>query len=387
MPFATSSDGARIYYRLEGDDSYPLLLMVHSLGADHSMWDAQAPALLSRFQILRVDLRGHGASDAPGGDYTMAQLAGDVLRVIDTVGRAEVFYCGLSIGGMIGQWIAANAAGRITRLVIANSSSRFGDGSLFEARRRMALEQGMPAIAEVVIPRFFTARTIGRRLPRVASIRNNLLVMNAVGYAGCCAALRDADTSDMLSKIHVPTLVIVGDHDVSTPWEGHGELLAAGIAGAQAVRWPTAHLSNIEMPSTFTAELFRFLLPPDSRDLFDAGLERRREVLGDAHVDRVFANATAFTREFQEMITRYAWGEIWTRPQFDARTRRMLALTTLVALGRWEEFRQHVRTALANELEAADLKEMLMQSAIYAGVPAANTGFAIANEEIEKLAT
>src|SRR5258708_31035473 len=125
MPFATCTDGTRIYYRLEGDDTHPLLVMVHSLGADHSLWDSQLPALLRRFQVLRVDLRGHGASDAPAGDYTIAQLGGDVLRVLDVLGRTEAMYCGLSIGGMVGQWIAANAPGRIMRLVIANSSPRF----------------------------------------------------------------------------------------------------------------------------------------------------------------------------------------------------------------------------------------------------------------------
>jgi len=308
MPFATCTDGTRIYYRLEGDDSRPLLVMVHSLGADHSLWDSQLPALLQRFQVLCVwTCEDTEHPNAPSGDYTIAQLAGDVLRVLDLLGRTEAMYCGISIGGMVGQWIAANAPGRISRLVLANSSPRF-DGSLFETRRRTVLEEGLPAVAEISIPRSFTARTIARSLPRVASFRNNLLATSPVGYAGCCAALRDGDTRGLLSKIKVPTLVIVGDHDVSTPWSGHGEVLAAEIAGAQVVRWPTAHLSNIEMPSTFTGRAIPFLVPTDTRDLLDVGMQTRRSVLGDAHVDRVMANLTPFTREFQEMITRYAWG-------------------------------------------------------------------------------
>jgi 3-oxoadipate enol-lactonase/4-carboxymuconolactone decarboxylase len=144
---------------------------------------------------------------------------------------------------------------------------------------------------------------------------------------------------------------------------------------------PTAHLSNLEQPSSFTAALFDFLLPKPAVDTLEAGFAVRRSVLGNIHVDRATEGITELNREFQELITRYAWGTIWTRPGLDPRVRRLLVLVTTAARGNWEEFRLHVRTGLASELEIADLKEALLQIAIYAGVPAANTGFHIAAEE------
>ncbi len=380
MPFA-DSDGCRIYFRLEGLATRPLLVLVHSLGADHGMWDPQMPALLTRFQVLRIDLRGHGASDVPAGDYTIAQLAGDVLAAVDAAGRERFSYCGLSLGGMIGQWLGANAGIRIERLVLANTSPRMADPSIFDLRRAAVLEKGVSAIEDAVMQRFFSARTLASGNPVAESIRAVLLATNPVGYAGCCAAIRDMDQRPLLAQIAAPTLVIAGDQDLSTPWAGHGDILAGAIPGARSAQLPTAHLSNVEQPSSFTAALFDFLLPAQPQDTLQAGFAVRRAVLGDTHVDRSIAATTEFTRDFQELITRYAWGTIWTRPGLDPRTRRLLVLAMTAALGRLEEFRLHVRTGLAAELEMADLEEVLLQVAIYAGVPAANSAFHTAVEE------
>jgi len=380
MPFV-DCHGCRIYYRLEGLPGNPLLVLVHSLGTDHGLWNPQMEALLTRFQVLRLDVRGHGASDAPAGDYTMSWLADDVLAVVNATGRERFAYCGLSLGGMIGQWLGAYAGDRLTGLVLANTSPHVPDPNLFETRRRTALEQGMVAIEKTAIERSFTARTLSTPSPAVESIRALMLKTNSVGYAGCCAAIRDMDHRALLAKIAVPVLVIGGEHDISTPWSGHGDLLAAGIAGARAVTLDAAHLSNIERPSSFTAALFDFLLPADAGDPLNTGFAMRRAVLGDAYVDRAVAGTTDFTREFQETITRHAWGAVWTRPGIDPKIRRLLVLAMTASLGRWEEFRLHVRTGLASELEMADLKEVLLMVAIYAGVPAANTGFQIAAEE------
>ena len=386
MPFADSA-GCRIYYRLEGVIGRPLLVLVHSLGADHGMWDPQMPALLSRFAVLRLDLRGHGASGAPAGDYTIAQLGRDVLAVVAAIGQGGFAYCGLSLGGMVGQWLGLNAGDRLQKLVLANTSPRVADPTLFEARRVAVLAHGLSAVEEPVMARFFTARTLASSSPVAESIRSVLLATNPAGYAGCCAAIRDMDHRPFLASIQAPVLVIGGHQDVSTPWAGHGEILAQTIPGARAVMFDTAHLSNVERPASFAAALFDFLLPAPPPDLLEAGFAVRRTVLGDAHVDRAMAATSEFTREFQEMITRSAWGGIWTRPGLDLRARRLLVLAMTASLGRWEEFRLHVSTGLASELEMPDLKEVLLQVAIYAGVPAANTGFHIAAEESEKRVT
>ncbi len=380
MPFAIS-EGARTFYRLEGTADKPLLVLVHSLGVDHGLWDPQMPALLRYFQVLRLDLRGHGASDSPAGDYTIEQLGRDVIAAVDSAKRDRFSYCGLSLGGMIGQWLGANHADRITHLVLANTSPRVGAPELFDARRTAVLDGGMTAVENAVMERYFSPRVLASPNPRVATSRTALLAANPVGYAGCCAAIRDMDQRPILGRIGVPTLVIGGTLDTATPWEGHGDFLAASIPGARAVVLEAAHLSNVELPSAFTNALFDFLLPPPSDDRLAAGFAMRRAILGDAHVDRSIANATDLTRDFQDLITRYAWGTVWTRPGLDPAVRRLLVLAITASLGRWEEFRLHLRAGLAGGLEPSDLEEVLLQVAIYAGVPAANTGFHIASEK------
>src|SRR4029077_13020820 len=244
------------------------------------------------------------------------------------------------------------------------------------------LNGGMSAVVDVARKRFFPPDPLAKQSPAVPSARSVFLGTDPVGYTGCCAALRDMNHGDLLKKIKAPTLVISGDRDIATPWSGHGERLAQEIPGAKALRLAAAHLSNIERPHSFTTALLEFLLPQPSAnaDSLQAGFAVRRAVLGDAHVDRAIANTTEFTREFQELITRYAWGSIWSRPALDRRTRRLLALSITASLGRWEEFALHVRAGLASDLELCDLKEVLLQTAVYAGVPAANTGFKIAAE-------
>lgn len=384
MPFVTVGN-TRMFYRLQGNPGRPVLILSHSIGTDHSMWDLQVADLLPHFQILRYDTCGHGASDAPPGEYSIEMLGGGILGLADALGISQFAFCGLSMGGAIGQWVATRAPERVTHLVLANTSPQFVPRANWEARITAVLKGGMSAIVDVVMPRMFLPETLAKKNPHTASIRSVFLGTNPVGYTGCCAALRDVDHGDLLRKIKPPTLVIVGDHDISTPWSGHGERLVAGIPGAKALHLPAAHLSNIERPRSFTTALLEFLLPPNvAADSLQTGFELRRAVLGDTHVDNAIASTTDFTREFQDLITRYAWGTIWSRPELDWRTRRLLVLAVTASLGRWEEFALHVRAGLASELELCDLKELLLQIAVYAGVPAANTGFKVAGEQIKK---
>jgi len=380
LPFVTVNN-TRFFYRMEGNDSRPVLLLSHSLGCDHAMWDAQAGDLLPHFRILRYDTRGHGASEVSPGDYSIEGLARDALGIADALQVPKFAFCGLSLGGMIGQWLAANAGGRLTHVVLANTSARIAREGM-EARRQAVLAGGMDAVADAVMQRFFSARTLSSQNARAATARRTLLGTDPVGYAGCCAAIRDMDQVALLAKIRVPTLIISSKEDLSTPWEGHGDVLAREIPGARVVLFPTAHISNIERPRSFTTAVLEFLLRHEIPDPLEAGYEVRREALGDDYVDAAIARTTEFTREFQELITSYAWGKVWARPGIDRRTRRLLALSTMAALGRWEEFRMHIRAGLARELEPCDLQETLLQTAIYAGVPAANMAFQIAAEEL-----
>ena len=383
MPFANSNN-ARLFYRLEGIPEKPVLVLSHSIGADHAMWAPQVPDLLPHFRVLRYDTRGHGASEATNGEYSIELLGRDVIGLADSLGIRKFAFCGLSLGGAIGQWLGVNAADRLTGLVLANTAPKFGERSNWETRIKMVREGGMAAVVNLAIQRFFSPHTLLHSAAYASAVKSVLLGTDPIGYVGCCAALRDFDSHETLPNIHVPTLVISGDRDIATPWAGNGEVLAREIPNARSLQLPAAHLSNLERPKSFLAALFECLLPEvDEIHRTEAGFGMRRATLGDEHVDRAMAATNDFNREFQELITCYAWGTIWTRPELDVRTRRLLALATMAALGRWEEFAMHIRSGLQHELEPSDLKELLLQTAIYAGVPAANTGFQIAQKVLE----
>jgi 3-oxoadipate enol-lactonase len=253
-------DSTRLSYQLEGDERNPVLVLSNSLGTDIGMWSLQAPDLLPHFRILRYDTRGLGASDAPVGDYTIERLGRDVLGLADGLRISKFAFAGVSLGGMIAQWLGANAPDRVTAIIPSNTSPCIGPKSNWDDRRRAVLERGMSSIVDMAMGRFFSPETIAKNDSVVNSTRATFLATNPVGYAGCCAAIRDMDHRPLLPKIAVPTLIVVGDRDVSTPWAGHGEILASQIPGAKSVHLPAAHLSNIEQPQLFNSAILDFLL-------------------------------------------------------------------------------------------------------------------------------
>ena len=256
MPFITINN-ARFFYRLEGRPALPVVVLSHSLGCDHGMWLPQMPDLMERFQVLRYDTRAHGASDTPPGDYTMDQLGGDVLALLDELKIEHAAFCGISMGGAIGQWLALNAPDRLTALVLANTAPKLGTYDTWEARRKAVREGGMLEILEPTMQRFFSPEN--QDTDAAASVRHVFLRTDPRGYAACCAALRDADFRSALHRIRTRTLVIGSDRDPSTPWKENGELLTRDIPGAKALKLDTAHLSNLEQPLGFNAALLEFL--------------------------------------------------------------------------------------------------------------------------------
>ncbi|BDC50140.1 3-oxoadipate enol-lactonase [Bryobacterales bacterium F-183] len=261
MPFASVDRSTRLYYRLEGRPELPVLILSHSLGCDHGMWDLQMPALLEHFRVLRYDTRGHGASDVtPGEAYSVEQLARDAVALADALGIATFDFCGLSLGGMTGMRIAAGTSGRLRRLVLANTSAKFPDVGPMEARRKTVLAEGMAAVADAVMDRFLRKSTQESGNPHAATLRTVLLATDLVGYAACCGAVRDLDNREILGAIQNPTLIISSEIDLSTPWKGHGDLLAELIPHAEVLMLETAHLSNIEAPREFAEAVIRFLV-------------------------------------------------------------------------------------------------------------------------------
>jgi 3-oxoadipate enol-lactonase/4-carboxymuconolactone decarboxylase len=408
MPFIHRA-GARLYWRADGDPALPPLLLVNALGTDHCLWDPVMPRLVDFFHVIRMDMRGHGASDAPEGEYTVELLARDVLAVADAAGLERFDYCGISLGGMIGQWLGIHAGARLHRLLLCNTSGRVDPASQI-ARIATVRAQGMAAVIDTVLGRFFTARFRARGTAHLHSVAQTVLGLDPGGYAGCCAAVRDHDLLTRLHAIDTPTTVVVGRHDASTP-PAMGEAVAAAIAGARLVELDCAHLPHSEDPSAFVAMLMTALEPQRPQgepapggaitsgalpagaapvtgvtagatlvEQYQRGIARRKQALGEAYVNARIEKTDPFSAEFQNMISRWAWQDIWTRPVFDDRTRRLVVLSITSALARWEEFRLHAKAGLDRELSPTDLKELLQQAAIYAGVPTAVTGFKLASE-------
>lgn len=257
MPLIQAGD-LRMGYALAGPPGAPVVVLSHSLGADLSMWDPQRPALEGAFRVLRYDGRGHGQTTVTPGPCTIALLGGDVLRLLDALDLERVHFCGLSIGGLIGMWLGAHAPERILRLVLSNTAPRIGTAETWNARIEKVSREGMAAVAPAVVERWFTPEFRARKPEVVASALRMLAATSAEGYAASCAAVRDADETGDLQAIRVPTLVVAGSHDPATP-PAEGRSLAARIAGARYVELPASHLSNLEVPERWNAEIAPFL--------------------------------------------------------------------------------------------------------------------------------
>lgn len=244
----------RLHYELEGPADAPLLVLPSSLGTSVELWAANVPLWSRTFRVLRYDQRGHGASEIPPGPYSVEELAGDLLGLVDHVGDATFSLCGLSVGGAPAMWLAAHAPERIDRLVLACTSARFGEPQQWLGRAAVVRQDGLEPIADSVIGRWFTPGFAAANPETVAHFRALLVSTPVEGYAGCCEALARWDFRDELAGIRVPTLVVGAAEDPSTPLD-HAELLAREIPGATlAVLSDSAHLANVQQPEAF-AEL------------------------------------------------------------------------------------------------------------------------------------
>jgi 3-oxoadipate enol-lactonase len=257
MPFIKSAD-AQIHYALEGQSSKPPLLLSNSLGADFSMWDPQISEFSKSFRVLRSDTRGHGKSSVPPGPYSIEQLAKDVLALADALQLERFHFCGLSMGGQIGMWLAANAPQRLDKLVLSSTAAKIGTHEMWNARIATVRKEGMKDVAAAAIERWFTPAFRAKNPPVVEEIHKILQATSPEGYAACCAGLRDFDFREQLNKIRTPTLVISGTHDPATT-PADGQFLANQIAGASYLELNGAHLSNIEDADRFTREVVTFL--------------------------------------------------------------------------------------------------------------------------------
>jgi 3-oxoadipate enol-lactonase len=249
-----ADDGASLAAEIRGRRDHPALLFLNSIGCDRRLWDAQVHSLETDYLCLLFDARGHGQSDAPDGDYSLARLGKDALHVLDRVQVERAEICGLSLGGLVAQWLAIHESGRVGRLVLANTGSRIGSRESWETRRRTVHSEGMQSIAALSLERFFSPGFRAASPEVVDRFRATLLNTPAAGYAGCCGALRDADLTAEIGGITAPTVVLGGQEDVSTP-PSQAQALASAIPGAKLQMLRAAHLSNVEQPAAFTAAL------------------------------------------------------------------------------------------------------------------------------------
>lgn len=355
-----------------GPADAPAILLLHSLGASAAIWDPIMPAL-TEFRVLRPDMRGHGQTAASPGPYSIDGLARDALAVLQALDLNRVAVVGLSIGGLIAQQLIHLAPDRVAALVLMDTALAIPPANLWSERAATVRASGMAALVDGILPRWVTPAAPAHT---VDALRHMILATQPEGYAACCEAIAGADFHAQSGKIAVPTLVIVGADDPSTPIAS-AEALRDIIPGARLEVIPNAsHIPTAEQPTAVAAALLRFLAP----DAYAAGLRTRRQVLGDAHVDRAMTGITDLDRDFQHFITKSAWGGVWTRPHFDRRTRSIVTLALLAGLGHEEEFKLHLRATRNTGATAEDITELLMHVAVYAGVPAANSAMRLAKQ-------
>jgi 3-oxoadipate enol-lactonase/4-carboxymuconolactone decarboxylase len=393
------------------------------------MWDRQVPELTRQWRVLRFDLPGHGGAPArPAG--SVAELAARLLATLDALGVQRFGYAGCALGGAVGIELALRHPERLASLALVAASPRFGTADEFRQRGVIVRTNGLDPIARTSPDRWFTGAFAAAQ-PAITEWAVQMVRTTDPGcYIAACEALASFDVRGELGRVGVPTLVLVGSDDqVTGPAEARG--LVAGIPDARLAVVPGAsHLVPVEQPAAVTDLLVHHfstawqqpydtgqtVLPPAAvvpapalapqpvpvaeiapaavpeqpaapPDRYETGLKIRREVLGDAHVDRALAEADDFSGEFQEFLTRCAWGEVWGRPGLDRRTRSCVTLTALVAGGHLEELAVHTRAALRNGLTPDEIKEVLLQAAVYCGMPAANRAFRVAGQVIREETT
>ena len=380
--------------QLAGGRHLPLLVCGPSLGTSATaLWGSAAGLLADAFHVVAWDLPGHGSSIVNQEPFSLADLGRGVLHLVDSVmtERGEpggsFGYAGDSVGGAVGLQLLLDAPERVHSAVIMCSAARIGTAEMWHERAAAVRAFGTPVTLDSSAQRWFGSGFAEREPAASSALLHSLQAADPVGYAATCDALADFDLRDRLGEITAPVLAVAGDQDAATPVELLASV-AAGVRHGRLVVLPgVAHLAPVEAPDE-TARLIREHLGPKPVTLaarHDAGLAVRREVLGDAHVDRATTAATDFSRDFQEFITQYAWGGIWTRPGLDRRSRSMITLTALVARGHHEELALHLRAARTNGLTNDEIKELLLQTAIYCGVPDANTAFRIAQDVLADL--
>jgi 3-oxoadipate enol-lactonase/4-carboxymuconolactone decarboxylase len=381
----------------------PLLVVGASLGTSvTALWSKAAALLQDDFDVVGWDLPGHGSSAPATEPFDIEDLARGVLRIADDAQRAratvgeQFFYAGDSVGAAVGLQLLLDTPDRVAAAAVLCSGARIGEPTGWDERVETLRASGIQAMVEAAPGRWFGRGFTDREPATAATLLDALAATDEDSYALVCEALARFDVRSRLSEIATRLLAVAGSDDQTTPPATLRAVAEGVVNGRLVVLDGVGHLAPAESPDV-VARLIREAGTPAEESgtsaresgtsaeesLLDAGMAVRRAVLGDAHVDRATSAATDFSGDFQEFITRYAWGGVWTRPGLDRRTRSMITLTALVAGGHDEELALHLRAARNNGVTDEEIKEVLIHAAIYVGVPAANSAFRVAQQVLD----
>ncbi|WTQ37615.1 alpha/beta fold hydrolase [Nocardioides sp. NBC_00163] len=369
---------------LAGDPSKPILVVGPSLGTSvTALWAATAELLADSFHVIGWELPGHGHGTPTSDAFSMADLAAGVLACIDRVltDRGErhgtFAYAGDSVGGAVGLQLLLDAPTRVSAAVLTNTGAKIGEPEGWNDRAKTVRAAGTASQVAGSTQRWFAPGFLEREPARGGALLHSLRDADAESYALVCDALAAYDVRGRLAEIAAPVLAIAGVDDAPTP-PASLEEIAVGVRNGRLVTLDAVgHLAPAEAPHAVSSLVTSHVTASDPA--YAGGMNVRRQVLGDAHVDRATAAITDINRDYQDLITRYAWGTIWTRPGLARRDRSIGVLTALVAGRHFDELEFHLRAALTNGLTREEIIEVLLQTSIYVGVPAANTAFAVAN--------
>lgn len=381
------------------DASRPLIVLGPSLGTSvTALWEDVVPLLAPVADVVGWDLPGHGTSpalDGPLEGLTIERLAADVAELAACTQEARgasghPYWCaGVSVGGAVSLHIALNEPDAVAGAVLLCSGAKISTPEAWHERADLVEKAGTPTQVSGSASRWF-AKGFLEAEPGVGTrLLASLQTADRFGYAAVCRALADYDVRDRLGEVRAPVLAIAGAEDSATSIDVLAALAAGVPHGRLHVLPGVAHLAPAEAPVDVAELVIEHVLAnspgagPRQHRIAGA-IPTRRAVLGDEHVSRAQTRTSEFTADFQDLITRYAWGEIWGRPGLDRRSRSIAVLTALIAGGHWEEFPMHVRAAVRNGLTRAEIREVLLQSAIYCSVPSANRAFAIADEVLKE---
>lgn len=383
MAFIENKQGITLHYEWINQNHYKNIVLINSLGTNFTIWSEVVEHIRNEFNVLLFDKRGHGLSSTKEGKVSIDDYADDVIFLMDNLGMKKSYVLGLSIGGMITYSLASRYPTRFIKLIFSNTGAKLGTLEAWQERVQHIEKGGIASMSSAIMERWLSPN-YRKNYPAETRGYSNMLERNTtLGYTQACLAIAHADFNPVLDTIHQPSIFIGGSADIGTT----PELVRQNAENLKAERVEiiegVGHLPCIEAPKEVAQLILEFC--QEELSLYDQGMQTRRSVLGNAHVDRAEANKTDFDKDFQTYIVNSAWGSIWSRPHLTKRERSLITIALLAALGHEEELAMHIRATQNTGATEADVKEVLLHTGIYAGVPVTNGGMKIAKKVFEQL--